>query len=511
VRVWVMILVLGAAQCAAAAQKPNILFIEVDDLHYRYLGCTGNPVVQTPAIDRLARAGVLFRNAVCQGTMCGPSRNSLITGTYPHNLGFYKNGQCGDLPPGLWAFPAALQRAGYRTYWVGKSHVHASQQGIEGRTKFELKNAALAKVMGFDRVFATVGRALLLAKQRKPTDDAYLYALDRLGYFERFYDDRAKRRNWTTLPDDVYMDGYFTKLAVQWIGEHEEQHANSPFFLWLNLSLPHGPLDAPRAYQERYADRVFPPVIPAGDQSDLPPELVRSKYKPNKDLQANLRQFAACVTFIDELVKKLLDCLEQHGLRDNTMIVFFSDHGIMLGDHGLSGKGTLFKEVLNPSLIVFLPGAARNGTVVDRPVELLDILKTSLEVARASELDRAKPFGESLMPLLTGRGTYDRHAAFGEMVGYYAVVTDRYKYINNFAYQKNPSGPVLFDLASDPNETRNVAAEHPDVVARLQQIADAWLDSTGPVRPPVRPAPDAPSGNTSSIGPLCAKRGQKCH
>jgi arylsulfatase A-like enzyme len=469
----------GIGESFAADSKPNILFIEVDDLHYMYLGCMGNKVVSTPSIDRLAKQGVLFPNAVCQGTMCGPSRNSLITGTYPHNLGFYKNGQCGDLPKGLWAFPKALQRSGYKTYWIGKSHVHVSDDGIEGDTKLEIKNAALGRVMGFDHAFASVGRALLQSKRRKPSDDSYLNALNELGYFDQFYAGRGKP---STLPNDVYMDGYFTKRAIDRIQKQEDQ--DQPFFLWLNLSLPHGPLDPPQSYHTPYSDKEFRKVIPSGNQSDLPPELVASKYKPNKDVQSNQRQFGACVTFIDDLVAKLVESLEQTDLRENTMIVFFSDHGVMMADHGLHGKGTLFKETLNPSLIVSLPAAASNGNVETRPVELLDILKTSLELAGASQEDIDKPYGESLLPLLTGKGEYERKACVGEMTGFYAIVTDRFKYINNFEYQENKTGPVLFDLEGDPDETRNVAADHPKTVASMQAIADQWLEETQPVRPP---------------------------
>jgi arylsulfatase A-like enzyme len=142
------------------------------------------------------------------------------------------------------------------------------------------------------------------------------------------------------------------------------------------------------------------------------------------------------------------------------------------------------KETLNPSLIVSLPAAASNGNVETRPVELLDILKTSLEIAGASQEDIDKPYGESLLPLLTGKGEYERKACVGEMTGFYAIVTDRFKYINNFEYQENKTGPVLFDLEGDPDETRNVAADHPKTVASMQAIADQWLEETQPVQPP---------------------------
>ena len=121
------------AEAASADEKPNIVFVEVDDLTYSYLGCMGNRLVKTPNIDALARQGVLFKNAVCQGMMCGPSRNCLMTGLYPHNLGFYRNGQMKELPQGVWTLPKALQRSGYYTAWVGKSHIRPFDARVESK------------------------------------------------------------------------------------------------------------------------------------------------------------------------------------------------------------------------------------------------------------------------------------------------------------------------------------------------------------------------------------------
>ena len=118
-----------AASVGAAASphtnqdKPHIVFIEVDDLAYTHVGAFGSKTASTPNIDSLAKRGVLFKNAVCQGMMCGPSRNGLMTGLYPHNLGFYRNGQMKQLPQDVWTLPKALQRSGYYTAWIGKSHI----------------------------------------------------------------------------------------------------------------------------------------------------------------------------------------------------------------------------------------------------------------------------------------------------------------------------------------------------------------------------------------------------
>ena len=112
-----------------AEEKPNIIFIEVDDLPAHYIGAMGADFAETPTLDRLASEGVFFNNAVCQGTQCGPSRNSLIAGVYPHNLGMYQNGPFKGLAPDVWTLPKALQKAVYKTAHIGKSHIHPSKEG----------------------------------------------------------------------------------------------------------------------------------------------------------------------------------------------------------------------------------------------------------------------------------------------------------------------------------------------------------------------------------------------
>lgn len=454
--------------------KPNIVFVEVDDLCYKYLGCFGNKVVKTPHIDALARQGVRFQNAMCQGMMCGPSRNSLIAGVYPHNLGFYANGQMGALPKGTWTLPAALQRSGYFTIWIGKSHLHPhvpKAADAPGKTRYEKGTIALRESMGFDHSFHSLGRAML-GRGREPGWDGYVDFLRANGLYEKFTQRYPKP---TTLDEDrEYMDGFFTTSALKWLDSYD---GKKPFFLWVNYSCPHGPYDIPQKYLDLYRPQDMPPIIPQVIEG-LPSGLIaggRKKRTPERTMALRCGH-AASVTYVDRQVGRIVRSLREKGILEKTVVVFFSDQGFMLGDHGLYGKGTLYKEAMNTALIMSYPRAFKTGVTITRPVELLDLVKTCLDLSNASKEDRERPYGYSLLPLLTARGEYRRRGpAFGEIEGFQAAVTERFKYI------ANAERPILFDLKTDPDELRNSIAEHPEVAERLRAAVDEWLRTTGPV------------------------------
>jgi arylsulfatase A-like enzyme len=235
----------------AAASQPNIVFIEVDDLPAHYAGANGADFAQTPVLDKLASNGVQFVNAVCQGTMCGPSRNSLIVGRYPHNIGMYQNGPFQGLPNGVWTLPRALQHAGYKTAHIGKSHIHPSTDGLSG-PKAHVRTEGHRR-LGFDYVWQSMGRAVVGKKEPERGVDPYVDFLLDEGRFEQM---KADRRKPTTLPDDVYLDGLFTKLAEEYIAKQDE-----PYFVWLNYSVPHGPYDVKQAYHDAFKDAAMPETI----------------------------------------------------------------------------------------------------------------------------------------------------------------------------------------------------------------------------------------------------------
>ncbi|VGO19206.1 sulfatase family protein [Pontiella sulfatireligans] len=447
-----------------AHQKPNIVFIEVDDLNYKYSGLAEKKLLETPNIDRIAQSGTYFKNAMCQGMMCGPSRNSLISGLYPHSMGFYRNGQMGSFPKGTWMFPQALQKAGYFTSYIGKSHI----KGYAG-TK-----GGLGPDLGFDHSQHTAGRAVLLGKAKKggAIDDWYFNFLQEEGLFETLVADSENKRN-STLAEDAYLDGFFTKATLDFLDGYK---AKKPFFLWINYSLPHGPHDVADKYHTFSADDM-PGVQKA---NFTPPEkLVKDTKRVKTDMKETQADYCAATTFMDRQVGRVLENLKKNNMLENTVVVFFSDHGIMMGDHERIHKGTLFRQITTPSLLVSWPKGFKQNTVVKTPVELMDVIPTALELADGSQFDERKiNLGESLLPLLTGKGTYERKLAFGEVESYVAVSDGRYRLIRGEGHN------LLFDDLNDPDNLTEISEQHPEKTAELAKAVDEWLSKTGPVIPP---------------------------
>ncbi|MCA9239557.1 MAG: sulfatase-like hydrolase/transferase, partial [Planctomycetales bacterium] len=466
---WILLCVCYAC---SAQQRPNIVFIEVDDLTYKYVGAFGAEHIQTPRIDELAQRGVLFENAIVQGCMCAPSRNSLMTGRYPQNLGLYSNGDIRQMPAGQWAFPTALQTAGYHTSWIGKSHILPYVADQRGRGGLKKTNA-MKQRMGFDEVWQSAGRHVALKRAKelaadpqgkwKRNADAYADYLYDNHLLERFIKDGVSP---TTLKVDQYLDGFIAKQSADWIRGYQ---GDQPFFLWVNFSGPHGPYNPPREYLQSYESADMPPAIRDDDHSDIPRVLRPHEWRKLQGAIGKQRgEYAGMISFIDEQVGRVVDAVRTKGVEQDTVIVFFSDHGIMEGDHGLMHKETLYKEVLNACLVVVDPQGP-SGARVARPVELLDLVKTSLDWAGAMPQASESAFGESLLPLLRGKeAEYKRRFAVAQINGATTMVTQRYKYIHT------ADGPVLFDLASDPDERENVAEDQPALCQRFESAFAQW-------------------------------------
>jgi len=462
-----------AALAARPISRPNILFFEVDDLLYRFMGKCGRKFVSTPNIDGLAREGVHFTSALCSGMMCGPSRNTLITGLYPHNLGFYRNGQMGYLPRNAWSLPKALQRSGYETAWVGKCHVHPHKSH-----KSESVANAMKRHLGFDYAIASLGRAMLasaVVKGKTMDGDVYIEHLKQHGWFDVYAQDCRQRKPVTSLPEEHYLDGFYINKALAWLGKYS---GLKPFFLWINLSCPHGPHDAPQKYHDIYKDKEIPPPLTDSFGGDIPAGLLKDNKPVTPEKAKEMRKgYAANVSFVDAMLGRVIKKLKEEGHYENTVIVFFSDHGIFMGNHGRIHKGTVFAEITNPCLIGRYPKAFKQGVVEDRPVELVGLVPTALDLAGASDKEKRRSFGESLMPLLTGRGNYRSEYAFCEIEGFQLCSDGRYRYI------ANKEEPLLYDMKQDPREMVNIADMHPEITARMQTAVDKWLERTRPVLP----------------------------
>jgi len=442
----------------AEAKKFNVVMIEADDLNPMALGYMGHRVVKTPHLDRLAAQGTVFKNCIVQGTACAPSRNSLLTGTYPHNTGIYMNASSAELPKNCWTFPAALSRAGVYTAFYGKNHFRTDQ-------------------LGFDLNFSTGGKVAVSGRKHPPGKDPYITHLHEKGLQDKLvaaYKNRKGLDIEFPLDEEDYLDSFIINSAIKWIDTEEAR--KDPFFLWIDLTLPHPPMDVPQKYKDLYKDVELDPVIP-GLKTGLPASLARDMNQSPRNLTAYRRGYLAMITMMDALVGRLVNHLDKSGLLKNTIVIFIADQGSMTGHHGLYSKKYFYKEVINSPTIISHPKHGK-GKVITRPVELLDISKTMVTLYGCDPKDLSQTHGYDLMPLLKGEA-FKRKYAHAEQHEVNMIQGERFKLVT---YK---DGEILYDLKNDPDELTNAIAKHRNVARILRQKRDHWLANSGEVKPSV--------------------------
>ena len=467
-----------------AARAPNIVLIESDDHLWDALGCMGNAAIKTPHLDRLAERGVLFRNHVCQGAECVPSRHSLLTGSYPHNNGVYSN-RCQALDDRQWTLPGAMQRSGYRTALIGKNHFRSRPNDQVKDPKDFADPGLIAgwQSYGFDDVLAVNGKVAAGLGWGEGPFRAYLRGKGLLDAHEADYKTRRYqgRRAITTyvgaspLSEEDCHDAFIRRLFTDWLSACQDDR---PFFAWVDFVAPHLPCDAPEPYASMHAPASVPPPVPAMAE-DWPQRLLRRSRKRSMtaaEMQTCRAGYYGMVSLLDTQVGKMVAALEAEGCLDNTVVAFVGDQGCAMGDHGLWGKGTLLKSSINSPMVIACPSRFRQRVVVDRPVEMQDLAPTFLDLAGAAPKETHSCYGQSLLPLLTGEGTYARDAAFAEKLNTKMVTTAEHKYIFN----SDDEVQLLFDLAHDPDETQNLAgrSDYADIERDLQTRLLRWLADT---------------------------------
>ncbi|HUG89620.1 MAG TPA: sulfatase [Planctomycetaceae bacterium] len=486
----VAVLALCGAFCgrADAADRPNVLFLISDDLN-NALGCYGHPQVKSPNIDRLAARGVLFERAYCQFPLCGPSRNSLLTGLYPNSTGIYANQQIfRQTIPTHHSLSQAFRLDGYFAGRIGKLYHYNVPRSVgtnghddPGSWELELNPA------GCDRL----------------EEEPHIFSLTP-GQF-------GGTLSWYASPkgDEHHTDGLMATDA-EWVLERCARQTDRPFFLAVGFFRPHTPYVAPRPYFDHYPEKDMPVVRGVEeDQADLPAAALGSYKREQDKLTDDLRRqcvqaYFASVTFMDAQVGRVLDALDRLGLAENTIIVFMSDHGYHLGEHGLWQKMSLFEESARVPLIIVAPGAARPGGVARAPVGLVDVYPTLTELCGVRAPENLQ--GQSLVPLLAdpaapGRGwalsqvTRGRGARQGGRFFGYSLRTPRWRYTE---WDEGEQGRELYDHDADPRELTNLASHpaHTQTVAQLSDQLRAAVKTTFPPSgeaPAIRPEVWAPN------------------
>lgn len=461
----VLVLVAFASSRGENAQRYNVLFIISDDLTLTALSCYGNTVCKTPNIDRLAETGTQFTRAYCQGTYCGPSRASVMSGYYPHATGSlgYKNPrpQIGDRA--MWS--EHFKNNGYYAARVSKIFHMGVPIGIEEGGHGADDAASWTERFnspGPEWKAPGTGETL----EGNPDGTKPVMGGNTFVVVEADGD------------DSVHSDGKTAAKAVELIETQREE----PFFIGVGFVRPHVPFVAPREYYEDYLpydSMVLPPKL-EGDWDDIPTPGIN--YKTSENMKMDIRRqkkavggYYASVAFLDRQVGKVLDALERSGQEDNTIVIFTSDHGYHLGEHDFWAKVSLLDESSGVPLIIRVPG--KEPAVCHSLTELLDLYPTLSSLCGLPTQDRLQ--GKDISPMFDDPEYTVRDTVFSvaPMRKGFLLRTDDWAYIQ---YNEDASGGIeLFDINKDPGQYTNLALnpEYASTVDRFKaQLAEKLKD-----------------------------------
>ena len=447
-------------------KKPNILWICTDQQRWDTLSSLGSPGALTPHIDTLAASGVLFERAYAQSPICTPSRASFLTGMYPIAHQVQRNGNA-QFPVHLDLLPRSFQQAGYRTGLIGKLHLSASQHGVEKRPDD-----------GYDEFYWSQH-----PHPDWPEGHDYQNWLTEQGVDPKQLYAHAQGAIYPGVSPAYHQTTWATQRAEQFISRHQ----NTPWFLSINLFDPHPPFDPPALYLERIdANAITPPLFAKSDIAhqarfhrvdqqakkavdptlaveNEPGEILHGSHDTppdTYDIKAIRAAYFAMISQIDDFVGNLLARLDETGQREDTLILFMSDHGEMLGDHGLLYKGCRFYEgLVHVPLIISWPQQFAPARRSNALVELVDLPATLLESAGLNIPSQNQ--GESLYPLLAGKHDLHQHKnyvlseyfdalSFSDSVGSRGSMYFDGQFKLNVYHDANEG--ELFDLENDPGE-----------------------------------------------------------
>ena len=453
---WLVALTSLTAVPPLAAQprrQPNVLLIMADDLN-NDMGTYGHRLVKTPHIDRLARRGVRFDRAYTQFPLCSPSRVSLLTGLRPDATGVQDlTTDFRTILPDVVTLPQAFKRGGYAVARVGKIY-HYGNPG-------DIGTSGLDDPKSWDLVVNP--RGIDKDEEARLTN---LTPTRGLGSTLAYYASPAS--------DEEHTDG---KVATETIALLEK-YQDRPFFIGAGFYRPHCPFIAPQKYFAMYPlDRIPapPPFTEAAAQTPAP-AFVTSNWGVSEQGQREvIRSYFASISFLDANVGRVLDALDRLKLADNTIVVFISDHGYLLGERGQWMKQMLFERSARAPLIIAGAGVSARGRASSRVVEFLDLYPTLTALAGVSA--PAGLHGRSLVPLLRNPGAAWNHPALtqvrrgrGETAFHgYSVRNERWRYTE---WDEGKRGVELYDQAKDPHEIRNLAADpaQANVIAEMRAL-----------------------------------------
>ncbi|MES2738012.1 MAG: sulfatase [Verrucomicrobiota bacterium] len=458
-----LLLFVFAVHTWAADTRPNVLLMVSDDLAAT-LGSYGHPQAQTPHLDALAREGVLFSRAYCQFPHCNPSRSSFLSGLRPNQTRVTDNADSLYVNiPDVLTLPHHFRQQGYATARCGKLFHLGIPTGLE----------SMDDPQAWD--FGT------------PFKDERPYPPKRNSAVT-VQTGKKQGLVWQEIPgdDDQLCDGAFATTAIGWL---KKRDADKPFFLAVGFHRPHLPLVAPAKYFDLYPlEKITLPDAPANDAEDIPAP-ARNGSVPGyamtsapEQRRASIRAYLACVSYVDAQAGRLLASLKEQGLLENTIVIFTSDHGWHLGEHGLWHKRSLFEESARVPLIVSAPGMKGNGRTSLGLAELTDLYPTLCDLCGIPAPSHLQ--GKSLRPVLNDPASSVHEAAFtqarrGKDAEHWgrSVRTARWRCTE---WDEGRNGIELYDHEADPHEYTNLAQaqEHASILKELRALLAQQLPPT---------------------------------
>ncbi|TNJ42400.1 sulfatase [Tamlana fucoidanivorans] len=506
------------------SKQPNILFIGIDDLRPE-LGSYGSEIAMSPNMDKLASQGLQFNRAYCQQAICGPSRASLLTGIRPESSGVFHNYiKFREVNPDVITLPQHFKNNGYETVYMGKIFHHGDLDDEKSWSRLPAVDS-----MTLRGIKEPVGFAL--EKNIKERNETRKAMIKKYGDVAKYGLAMGQAYECADVPDNTYSDGYNTELAIATLKELVAKN-DKPFFLGLGFNKPHLNWVAPKKYWDLY-DRSHIKITPQdtmplnGSQMGLHPSFelrVRSgipkKGPIDHELAITLKHaYLACVSYVDAQIGKMIEALDEAGVRDNTIIILWSDHGWHLGDMGIWGKATNYEIATRVPMMIWIPNMPKNtqGKATNALVELIDMYPTLADLTGLEIPDHVEGtsfkalienpeiawknavFSQFPSPALREWGAFpirpamretyfgplleeveeriiaqqgkkwDRNLFENDLMGY-AMRTENYRFIvwkDRIHPDKAPVYLELYNHLKDPHESKNIADEEPELVNKL--------------------------------------------
>jgi arylsulfatase A-like enzyme len=475
----------GLAATSCSSSKKNILFIMTDQQRYDALSIAGNNVLETPNLDRLARQGVYFENAYTPCAVCAPARSSILTGHTVENTGmktnnrayFYKEEGLMTMP----TFDEILFREGYHCEYYGKWHTQTSHAAIYKNPKSHSQNGKSIFEHGgqnhvyMDYINENFPKRALNPGELYDTFTKRPYRKDPMDkYYKMTFQEFEAKKPKRVQPDlhgelMVPAEHSFTAFQAKETIEAIERLKDKPFSITCSFHFPHAPLLPPAPYYNMYpAEEMTPSESISDDMENSPYRNANGRmgmpdYADLEKIKYMISNYYGLVKEIDDWVGKILDTLDKHGLSDNTLVVFASDHGEMLGAHGMREKNVFYEESSHIPLMIRFPGEIVQETTVGGYVSLVDLFPTILDYLKVKEHPSD---GKSLRGLIEdsdsdhGKYVVTEWDYRGDIAPNYMIVMDGWKLIIPYTKTSKVLN-AMYNLNDDPHEMNNLLGKNP--------------------------------------------------